>query len=155
ELALLSVWQEFAAASLEDFEGTARRVLSLNAAPELPVAASPPVTGYAEMLAAPCPYDSGDFLARPADPVQPRYVPELIETDPKLAARDRELRELITGHFGGLRDGLIYERYIERTHRPDDSDLDFLRRHGYFRMPVPKDLGGEGASKVEYYLLTT
>src|SRR5439155_803878 len=72
-----------------------------------------------------------------------------------LAAYDRELRDALTGHFGGLRDGLIYERYIERTHRPDDSDIDFLRRRGCFRMPIPNDLGGEGRPKVEYYLLTT
>src|SRR5262249_16309487 len=43
----------------------------------------------------------------------------------------------------------------ERTHRPDDSDLDFCRRRGFFRMPIPKDLGGEGSPKAEYYLLTT
>src|SRR5439155_144439 len=35
------------------------------------------------------------------------------------------------------------------------ADLDFCRRHGFFRMPIPRELGGEGRRKVDYYLLTT
>src|SRR5262249_47252318 len=38
---------------------------------------------------------------------------------------------------------------------PDEADLDFCRQHGFFRMPIPRELGGEGRSKVDYYLLTT
>src|SRR5262249_15901697 len=37
----------------------------------------------------------------------------------------------------------------------DAADLDFCRQHGFFRMPIPKELGGEGRSKADYYLLTT
>jgi alkylation response protein AidB-like acyl-CoA dehydrogenase len=78
----------------------------------------------------------------------------MVEADPALAARNREMREVLTAHFGPPRDGLPYERYIERVHRPDDTDLQLLRRHGYFRFPIPRGLGGEGASKADYYLLT-
>jgi alkylation response protein AidB-like acyl-CoA dehydrogenase len=49
---------------------------------------------------------------------------------------------------------MVYERYLEEKHRPDPADLDFLREHGFFRMPIPKELGGEGRSKADYYLLT-
>src|SRR5205085_3972075 len=44
---------------------------------------------------------------------------------------------------------------IERQHRPDAEDLDFCRKHGFFRMTIPKDLGGEGRQKLDYYLVTT
>src|SRR5207237_6668217 len=44
---------------------------------------------------------------------------------------------------------------LKRAPRPDDTNLYFLRRHGWFRMPIPKHLGGEAAPKVEYYLMTT
>jgi electron transfer flavoprotein-quinone oxidoreductase len=115
----------------------------------------PPITAYAEFLKAARAYDSGDFLVQPADPVSPRYVPELLETDPGLASYQKRLCDLISSHFGARRDGLVYERYIERAHRPDESDLVFCRRHGFLRMPIAKDLGGEESSKVEYYLLTT
>ncbi|MCI0463152.1 MAG: acyl-CoA dehydrogenase family protein, partial [Gemmataceae bacterium] len=163
EIALLPVWLEASAAALEEFEGAVRRALVVTrfsgSSTSRPAEAghyepAPPVTRYADFLATAISYDSGDFLVKPADPLQPRYVPEMVQADPKLAACDRELRERFTAHFSGLRDGLPYERYIEREHRPDDSDLDFLRRHGYFRMPIPKDLGGGGSSKAEYYLLT-
>src|SRR5207237_574716 len=42
-----------------------------------------------------------------------------------------------------------------RQHRPDEEDLAFCRRHGFFAMPVPRELGGEGRPKIDYYLLTT
>src|SRR5262249_41141215 len=52
-------------------------------------------------------------------------------------------------------DGLPYERHIEQQHRPDPEDLDFCRQHGFFRMPIPQDLGGEGRGKLDYALLTS
>jgi electron transfer flavoprotein-quinone oxidoreductase len=159
ETILLRVWLEGAAAALQEFEALVRRRLApATLEPDRPLVdpgAGPPVTRYADFLAAACPYDSGDFLNKPVDLLQPRYVPEMNESDPALAARNRELQDLLGSHFGAPRDGLGYERYMERQHRPDARDLDFCRRHGFFRMPIPKDLGGEGISKVDYYLLTT
>src|SRR5262249_49643793 len=160
EAALLRAWLEEAAVSLNKFETTARRRLDGSArSKERPVvepSAGALVCTYDEYLAAQAPYDSGDFLRNPVNLVEPRLVPEMIEADPDLAARNREIRELLTGYFGRPRaDRLPFERYIERTHRPDPADLDFCRQHGFFRMTIPGDLGGEGRRKVEYYLLTT
>jgi alkylation response protein AidB-like acyl-CoA dehydrogenase/flavin-dependent dehydrogenase/electron transfer flavoprotein alpha subunit/ferredoxin-like protein FixX len=160
QLALLRVWLEEASLALEEFESSVRHWLApfvgRSHGPLVDPGAGPAVTRYAEFLAAPCPYDSGDFLGVPTDLQQPRLVPEMIEADPDLAARDSEFRELLANHFGGGRaDGLPYERYIERQHRPDAEDLDFCRKHGFFRMPIPKELGGEGRRKVDYYLLIT
>jgi alkylation response protein AidB-like acyl-CoA dehydrogenase/electron transfer flavoprotein alpha subunit len=115
-------------------------------------AAGPPVTTYAGYLAADNPYDSGDFLVKPVNLVRPRFVPDMVRSDPDLARKDREIRDLLAARFGP-RDGLPYERYIERQHRPDDADLDFCRSHGFFRMTIAKELGGEGRPKVDYYLL--
>jgi electron transfer flavoprotein-quinone oxidoreductase len=154
EIPLLRVWLESATAALDEFEDSVRRAVAPPPSAS-PLAATTPVTVYADFLAAPLTSDSGDFLVKPSDLLQPRYVPEMIETDPRLAAYDAEVRSLLTAQFGWPRDGLVYERYLEREHRPDDADLDFLRRQSWFRMPIPKDLGGEAASKVVYYLMTT
>jgi alkylation response protein AidB-like acyl-CoA dehydrogenase/flavin-dependent dehydrogenase/electron transfer flavoprotein alpha subunit/ferredoxin-like protein FixX len=158
-IALLRVWLDGAAMSLDAFEDDVRHWLDPAARqddrPVVEVGAGPPVTVYADYLAAPGRSDSGDFLSNTVDLLEPRLVPEMIETDPRLAAVNRELRELLAGHFGPPRAGLPYERYVERQHRPDAADLDFCRRHGFFRMPIPKDLGGEARPKIDYYLLTT
>lgn len=158
EIALVRVWLDDAAASLEEFEATVRRHLDPSVhRDELPAAeisTEPPAATYAAYMAAPAPYDSGDFLRRPVDLNMPRYVPELAVVDPALADRDREYQKLMLDHFGPVREGLPYERYVERRHRPDEEDLDFCRSHGFFRMPVARELGGEGRLKAEYYLLT-
>src|SRR5207302_2470071 len=109
-------WLQQAAVSLEEFESIVRQWLQPGSrAPDRPMvdpSAGPPVTTYAAYLSASCPYDSGDFLAKPIDLVQPRLVPEMIDTDPELAERDREYRGLLSGHFGRPRgDGLPYERH--------------------------------------------
>jgi alkylation response protein AidB-like acyl-CoA dehydrogenase/flavin-dependent dehydrogenase/ferredoxin-like protein FixX len=160
EASLLRVWLQEAAISLDEFESIVRQHLEAGTRqPNRPLAdpsAGGPVTAYAAYLAASCSYDSGDFLAQPIDLVQPRLVPEMIETDPELQERDREYRQLLSDHFGRPRaDGLPYERHIELQHRPDPEDLDFCRRHGFFRMPIPQDLGGEGRRKIDYALLTS
>jgi alkylation response protein AidB-like acyl-CoA dehydrogenase/electron transfer flavoprotein alpha/beta subunit/ferredoxin-like protein FixX len=160
ETALLRVWLEEASVALQEFEAVVRRRLGPQDQPEerpiVEPSAGPPVTTYADYLKAPCPYDSGDFLAAPLDLRQPRFVPEMVAADPALAERDRDFRRLLGDYFGRPRaDGLPYERHIEKRHRPDPEDLDFCRRHGFFRMAIPPDLGGEGRPKVDYYLLTS
>jgi alkylation response protein AidB-like acyl-CoA dehydrogenase/flavin-dependent dehydrogenase/electron transfer flavoprotein alpha subunit/ferredoxin-like protein FixX len=160
EMALMRVWLEDAAVALDAFEGDVRSWFDLTGRrddrPVVEPAAGPPISVYADYLAAPCPYDTGDFLVAPVDLAQPRLVPEMIQADPLLARNDRELKELLGGYFGPLRgEGVPYERYIERQHRPDAADLEFCRQQGFFRMPIPTELGGEGRPKVDYYLLTT
>jgi alkylation response protein AidB-like acyl-CoA dehydrogenase/flavin-dependent dehydrogenase/electron transfer flavoprotein alpha/beta subunit/ferredoxin-like protein FixX len=158
-IALIRVWLDKASATLEEFEGTVQRWLEQPARDDRPVVeltAGPPATSYSEYLARPCPYDSGDFLTAAVNLLQPRFVPDMIQSDPELAQRDQEIRGLMTGYFGRLRaEGVPYERYIERQHRPDEADLDFCRRHGFFRLPIPKELGGEERRKIDYYLVTT
>jgi alkylation response protein AidB-like acyl-CoA dehydrogenase/flavin-dependent dehydrogenase/electron transfer flavoprotein alpha subunit/electron transfer flavoprotein alpha/beta subunit/ferredoxin-like protein FixX len=157
EATLLRVWLEEAAESFEKFDSIVHQRLEPNGRDSRPLvdpAAGPPVDSYAGYLAERRPYDSGDFLSDATDLIEPRAVPELTATDPVLASTDRQFRELLLERFGGLRaDGLTYERYLERQHRPDPDDLDFCRRQGFFRLPIPKDLGGEGRSKMDYYLL--
>jgi electron transfer flavoprotein-quinone oxidoreductase len=97
-------------------------------------------------------YNTGDYLTASLYLHGPQYVAEMARTDPDLAAQDKQYHEAITKHFTA-RSGTIYERYIEAQHHPDESDLQFLRQQGYFRFPIPKELGGEGRRKAEYYLL--
>jgi alkylation response protein AidB-like acyl-CoA dehydrogenase/flavin-dependent dehydrogenase/electron transfer flavoprotein alpha/beta subunit/ferredoxin-like protein FixX len=156
ELSLLRVWLNGVTAESLDFESCLRLHTTLTAPPVAsPEGKALPRT-YRDYLAAAAPYDSGDFLSKPLDLQRPRYVPEMIATDPNLSEADRRLRERISGWFGRPQDdGLPYERHIERRHRPSPEDLDYCRRAGFFRFPIPKELGGEGKSKAEYYLLTT
>src|SRR5262249_51860758 len=104
ESALLRVWLDGTSLALEEVEGVARALRAPPRAgeprPVVDPAAGPPVTRYADYLAGPCPYDSGDFLTQTVDLARPRLVPELVETDPDLAACDREFRERMTEHFG-------------------------------------------------------
>jgi alkylation response protein AidB-like acyl-CoA dehydrogenase/flavin-dependent dehydrogenase/ferredoxin-like protein FixX len=160
EITLTRVWLENAAVALEEFEGTVHCWLDLlgrhDGRPVVEPSAGPAVTHYADYLASSCPYDSGDFLVAPIDLLQARFVPEMLATDPELARRNQEIRDLMADHFGRHRgEGLSYERYIERQHRADGADLDFLRQHGFLRMMIPKDLGGEDRQKVDYYMVTT
>src|SRR5207237_1282629 len=88
EAALLRVWLQGAAVSLEKFESAVRQRLKggprHSERPLVDPGAGPPVTTYAAYLAASGPYDSGDFLAQPIDLMQPRLVPEMIDNDPEL-----------------------------------------------------------------------
>jgi alkylation response protein AidB-like acyl-CoA dehydrogenase/flavin-dependent dehydrogenase/electron transfer flavoprotein alpha/beta subunit/ferredoxin-like protein FixX len=160
EVLLTRLWLAEAAASLDEFEAAARRRLEANRPrddrPVVDPDLAPALTTYAGYLAASCPYETGDFLVTPIDAARPRFVPELVETDPSLAERDRRLQQILGEHFSRPREpGLCYERYLERRHRPDPQDLDLCRQHGFFRMLIPPELGGEGRQKVDYYLLTT
>jgi alkylation response protein AidB-like acyl-CoA dehydrogenase/electron transfer flavoprotein alpha/beta subunit/ferredoxin-like protein FixX len=152
DICLVRVWLNILRAAHDEF------VHVLDAAthpavPPVPLEGTA-VTLYGDFLKTEQPYASGQFLSDPTDPDRPRYVPEMNETDPALAARNQELIRLIKEQFGTPRHGMVYERYLEAQHRPDAADLDFLRDHGFFRVPIPKDLGGEGRSKADYYLLT-
>ncbi len=157
-IALLRVWLERAAAALTEFEGTVRHWLdSLERVDDRPLvdpASGSPLTTYTAFTACASPYDSGDFLTRRVSLDEPRLVPEMIQTDPELAKTNQEIRRLLENQFG-KRHGMPYERYIERQHRPDEDDLDFCRRHGFFRMTIAKELGGEGRRKVDYYLVAS
>lgn len=98
-------------------------------------------------------YSTGDFLTAPLDLRLPRYVPELIEIDATLKAADERFHALIAQQFGAPREGQRFERWIEAQHLPGDADLDFCRAHGFFAMPIPAPLGGQGKLKAEYYSL--
>ncbi|GIW79425.1 MAG: hypothetical protein KatS3mg105_1232 [Gemmatales bacterium] len=165
ETALLRVWLDAVASAMETFLAQVQWCLHPD---ELrddrpivePNAGPPPIT-YAEYLESDCPYDSGDFLTRPIDLIHPRYFPEFVDTDEELRKRHEEFRSRIAGYFGTPRplpgSGVLvsYERFVEKNHRPSDADLEFCRKNGYFRLMIPKDLGGEGRPKVDYYFLTT
>ncbi len=159
EKALLRVWLDGAATALEELDTLIRQTLDPAAfrsdRPVVEPSVSPPPAVYSAFLKAEGPYDSGDFLVHPVNLGQPRLLPEMLESDPQLAEANRTFHSLLVAQFGRPRDGLPYERHIERAHRPDAEDVDYARRHGLFRMPIPKELGGEGRLKVDYYLLVT
>jgi electron transfer flavoprotein-quinone oxidoreductase len=159
ESSLLRVFLDDASWRLEVFETEVHRRLGGRIPgddrPLIDISAGPGVASYRELLASPCPYVSGDFLLSPVDVSLPRLVPELVEADPELTKRERGIRQLLSEHFGRPRDGgLSYERYMERRHRPDEADLEFCRRQGFFRMTIPQELGGLGKQKIDYYQLT-
>ncbi|HEV2946811.1 MAG TPA: acyl-CoA dehydrogenase family protein [Gemmataceae bacterium] len=167
--ALLRVWLNHTSRGRESFESRVRYFFRSPASADRPIvhpAAPPPVLSYADFLASVNHYDSGDFLTEPVNPAQPRLVPELIDVDPAFAKQSEAIKSLVARHFGRPREigesqsTIVtrfqnYERYIEYRHRPDPEDLDFCREQGFFRMLIPKEQGGEGRPKIDYYLLTT
>jgi alkylation response protein AidB-like acyl-CoA dehydrogenase/flavin-dependent dehydrogenase/ferredoxin-like protein FixX len=157
EIALLRIWLDDAADALDAFTDlvTQDERAPVVVRPIVEPGFGPPSCRYDDYLKSPKEQESGDFLWKDLDLTGPRLVPELLVADPNLKARDQVFRDTLTEYFGKKRDGLIYERYVERQHRPDEQDLAFCRRHGFFAMPVPRELGGEGRPKLDYYLLTT
>lgn len=166
-LALLDVWLVREQRLLDELQNLREADLAAGVTPADTTAKGfAPVTDYGQFLAGPVKplrpgeagdrkaagYVTGDFLVAPIDVQAPRYVPEMISTDTRLRATDQRFHELITSHFTE-RQGRKYERFIEANHRPDDADLDYCRRHGFFRLPIPKKLGGEELLKAEYYSL--
>lgn len=164
ELALLDVWLTREARLLNELQAEIDSVSFDTTLPAKNGHAS--LADYTQFLAGPvkplrpgeagdkkaAAYLTGDYLVAPIDVYGPRYVPEMIATDARLRATDQRFHELIVGHFTP-RDGRKYERFIEANHRPDDRDLDFCREHGFFRLPIPKALGGAEMLKAEYYSL--
>jgi len=143
--ALLRVWLAAASFNLDQAIDRIRR-FTLPA----PTTANT-CTIYANYLTSPQPYDSGDFLTRPLDSATPRLVPEMVQSDPALARADTEFFQAI--QYFGERDGKNYERWIESHHAPSAEDLDYCRKQGFFRLPIPRELGGAKRLKLEYYLL--
>ncbi len=159
QLAWLRVWLNHVAYELEEFKELLGREKTLkthrSGSFTEPESEGEVATDYDRYLNTPAEYNSGDFLCTPVNLLQPRLLPEFIETDPRLVETNRHYRDLLANYFGRPRDGLLYERYIERHHGPDAEDLDFCRKNGLLAMMIPKPLGGEGRRKADYYLLIT
>ncbi len=156
DAALLQCWVDEVAAQVLQVEQRIRKPLtaavSFVAENQSP-ADTPTTREYELLLATPLPYDTGDYLVKPADFTVPRLTPEMASCDVGLRELDQRYRELFRGQFGQPRDGKPYERWLEDRHCPAKEDLDFLRQHGCFRFLIPKELGGEGLRKADYYLM--
>lgn len=100
-------------------------------------------------------YESGDYLLKPFGSLAARYLPEHLHLDRELAAYNQRVRKIFSELAGRVTDGLRYSRYVEKLHAVPDSEIQMLLREGFMRMFVPKDLGGEGRWKAEYYILVT
>jgi alkylation response protein AidB-like acyl-CoA dehydrogenase/flavin-dependent dehydrogenase/electron transfer flavoprotein alpha subunit/ferredoxin-like protein FixX len=157
DVPLLRVWLEETAVALDEFADGVRATLEPEDRPgQRPLVdpcAAPPVTSYAEFLARRAPYDSGDFLCTPVVLDAPRAVPEMVQTDPALATANEHYRTLLHDYFDPPRDGLSYERRLERQHRPSAADLAYCCQQGLLRTLLPRDAGGDGKTKMDFYLL--
>ncbi len=110
---------------------------------------------YESVYTADQPHESGEWLRNGFDPGSRRCVPEILAHDPGLARYRRQLETELRERFEAPRfDGLPYGRYLEKLHMIPDEDLDYMVRRGFMRMPIAQQLGGEGALKAEYYILS-
>ena len=97
---------------------------------------------------------SGEWLHAGFDAISARCVPEIVANDARLADHSEALEAELRARFVAPKfDGLPYGRYLEKLHMIPDEDLDYMVRRGFMRMPIEPRLGGEGASKAEYYIL--
>ncbi len=137
----------------QDLTALGTRILTHGYLPEHPLQ-SPPHFSYRTELDKPNPYDYGDFLTKPFDPAGWRYVPEMLHTDPELRAYHEELYRYFTDNFRDKRfDGLPYYRLVEKLHQVPLADVRDMIAHGFTRMYIPKEFGGEGLLKAHYYIL--
>jgi electron transfer flavoprotein-quinone oxidoreductase len=110
---------------------------------------------YADYLAAPLAWTSGDALLGTAGAESLAHTPELLEADPVLSAEDRAAAELWRERYGSPREGRPYTRLVEELHHVPLEDIRFLLDRGDFRRVIPRERGGLGASKASYYVACT
>ncbi|UCC72891.1 MAG: FAD-binding protein [Gemmatimonadota bacterium] len=96
---------------------------------------------------------SGDFLLKPLDVDETRCVPELIWADVVTRTHYEEYLELFRGRYAEGDWQPSFERYVEQLHYIPREDLDWAQRLGAFRVLIPKEYGGQGRSKADYYNL--
>jgi alkylation response protein AidB-like acyl-CoA dehydrogenase/electron transfer flavoprotein alpha subunit len=114
----------------------------------------PPSFNYRQALKTEQHYDHGDFLVRPFDTNEWRYVPEMLFADGELRAYHEELYKFFTESFWNKRfDGLPYHRLVEKSHMVPLDDVREMVARGFMRMYIPKEFGGEGFLKAHYYIL--
>ena len=96
---------------------------------------------------------TGTFLFNP-DFDQPRYSPENLHADTGLAKIRDDLNKAFKEEFIDKDfEGLSYIRYAEEKHAQSDEVLNMFHDQGYMKVIIPKELGGGGRHKSEYYLL--
>jgi electron transfer flavoprotein-quinone oxidoreductase len=101
-------------------------------------------------------YAYGDFLIKPCDLSAPRYFPEQLHLDPDLRTYNERVRAYFRKNFADrTAEGMSYSRFIEKHHKVPEADIFALIDQGFLRMPIPKELGGEGLTKAHYYVLIT
>ena len=87
-------------------------------------------------------------------------VPELNKLDPTLAEADRQLLPVLSRTFRSSRavssrfGSLCPMRVTSNAAPTMQPYLYFCRQHGFFRMPIPRDLGGEGRCEADDYCIT-
>lgn len=109
---------------------------------------------YAEYLAAPTTFKSGDSVVAPSAPGGLVYGPELLDADPGLAALEAESVADFRARFRtSLFDGRSYPRHVEHLHHVPLEDIAWLVDTGRFRMVIPKEEGGLGMDKASYYVV--
>jgi len=149
---LIALDQELeAAASRVDLGGYA---FQLDGYPDRPIASKRLGFDYErDIVKAKRGYKSGDFLLKPLDLDAPRYLPELVWADSVLRAHHEEYLKLFRERFVEGDFDPCFERYIERLHYIPREDIEWTRDQGFFRVVIPKEYGGQGRWKADYYSL--
>ena len=98
-------------------------------------------------------YRSGDFLLRPLDLDEKRYLPEIVWADDVLRSRHEEYLRLFRERFLQADYEPSYERYVENLHHIPRDVIDWTTEHGFFRVVIPQEYGGQNRYKADYYNL--
>lgn len=114
----------------------------------------PPAFNYRDALQTEQHYDYGDYLTKPFDATTWRYAPEMLHADAERRAYYDELYKHFTERYWNRRvDGLPYHRLVEKLHQVPLEDVRDMIARGFTRMYIPKEFGGEGRLKADYYIL--
>ncbi|MGD8866290.1 MAG: acyl-CoA dehydrogenase family protein, partial [Gemmatimonadales bacterium] len=140
-----------AAAARVDLGGYAFR---LEGYPDAPIATGVPDFDYEkQIIKGGSGYKSGDFLLAPFDIEATRYLPELLWADETIRSHYEEYLAAFRQRFVDADYEPSFERYIEALHYIPREDIDWTLEQGYFRVIIPKEYGGQGRPKADYYSL--
>jgi hypothetical protein len=117
EAPLLRVWLDDADVYFDGFAGRVQQRLEpvrrYDERPLVEPGAGPPVSSLAGYLAAPASYESGDFLVRPVDLLQPRLMPEVTsEADSAWRAAAGERGRRLLAAVDALRERMGHARTL-------------------------------------------
>ncbi len=149
---LVAVDRELAAAA--DRVELGGYAFGLEGYPDVPIATTAIGFDYSrDIIKAERKYRSGDFLLKPYNLKEARYLPELVWADDVTRSNYEEYLRLFRERFVEGGHDPSYDRFVERLHYIPRADIDWTQRQGYFRVVIPQEYGGQGRSKADYYSL--
>ena len=130
-----------------------RYVFELGDYPDVPIASAIDFDYERDIVNSTRAYRSGGFLLQPLDLEEIRYTPEGMWADEAVRSYHEHQLRLFRERFIDPGFDPPFERYIEQLHYIPRGHIDWTREQGFFAALIPKEYGGGGRTKADYYNL--